>query len=120
MKKILVLEDDLDIGEMVEMVLSIQYNVMVKRDDENLLTHLSQFGPDLLLIDNSLGRAKAVDVIKIIKSHEMFSQMPFILFSGHPDLKLIASELGASAYLPKPFGLEQLHRCIEKVLDNNS
>ena len=120
MKKILVLEDDQDIGEIVEMALSHKYDMMVKRDEKDLIGQLFQFEPDLLLIDNSLGLTKAVDVMKGIRSEKKFRSVPFILFSGHYDLKNLAHEMGASAYLPKPFGLDELHQCIEQVLENNS
>ena len=117
MKKILVLEDDQDIGEIVEIALSDKYKTMVKRNDENLLGQLDQFQPDLLLIDNSLGHVKAADVMESIKSDDKFKRLPFILFSAHHDLKNLASELGAAAYLPKPFGLDELHQCIDEVLN---
>ena len=93
MKKILVLEDDQDIGEIVEIALSDKYKTMVKRNDENLLGQLDQFQPDLLLIDNSLGQVKAKDVMESIKSDDKFKLVPFILFSAHHDLENLAIEL---------------------------
>jgi len=116
MKKILILEDDPDIGDMVEMALSAKYVTLVKTTHKGLQEQISSFKPDVLLIDNHLGQTQASDIINKIKAGNNDKTIPFILFSGSNDIKALAQEIGATAYLPKPFSLNQLYQCVEEVL----
>ena len=116
MKKILILEDDPDIGEIVEIALSPKYVTLVKRTDKGLQEHINSFQPDVMLIDNHIGQTDASVIISKIKAGENYKSIPFILFSGSNDIKALAEELGATAYLPKPFNLNQLYQCVENVL----
>ena len=116
MKKILILEDDPDIGEIVEIALSPKYVTLVKRTDKGLQEHINSFQPDVMLIDNHIGQTDASVIISKIKAGENYKSIPFILFSGSNDIKTLAEELGATAYLPKPFNLNQLYQCVENVL----
>lgn len=116
MKRILILEDDPDIGDIVEMALSPQYITLLRKNDTDLLEHFSSFKPDLLLIDNSIGQFQASVIINEIQGAENYEPIPFILFSGHEDIKALAQQIGATAYLQKPFKLAQLRQCIEDVL----
>ena len=116
MKKILILEDDPDIGEIVEIALSPKYVTLVKRTDKGLQEHINSFQPDVMLIDNHIGQTDASVIISKIKAGENYKSTPFILFSGSNDIKTLAEELGATAYLSKPFNLNQLYQCVENVL----
>jgi len=51
-----------------------------------------------------------------IKSIDEYNNIPFVLFSGHEDIRRIAIEIEANAYLPKPFALVDLYKCIDVVL----
>ena len=116
MKKILVIEDDQDIAEIVEMALEGKYDVKSETDSRKVLTIFETFQPDMVLIDNQLGQMQAVDVIVEIKKLSVYKTIPFVLFSGHEDIRRIAAEIKATAYLAKPFALNDLYACIEDVL----
>jgi CheY-like chemotaxis protein len=54
--------------------------------------------------------------MKEIKTSSQLKNIPFILCSGHVDIKNIAFEISANAYLEKPFDLADLYTIIDKVL----
>ena len=116
MKKILIIEDDLDIAQIVEMALEDSYEVQFETDTQNILAIFDAFKPDMVMIDNQLGQKQAADVIAEIKKVSDYKTIPFVLFSGHHDIKRIAAKINAAAYLSKPFALTDLYACVEDVL----
>lgn len=115
-KRILVIEDDLDIAEVVEMALFEKYIVKSQTDNTTILETVRKFNPDLILVDNQIGQRNAPEIVKEIKSISDYKNIPFVLFSGHHDIRRIASEIDATAYLPKPFALVDLYSCIDLAL----
>lgn len=118
MKKILVIEDDQDIADIVKLALSEKYKVRTQTDNNQVLSSLEGFNPDLIMLDNQLGQKQASEIVKQIKSVDAYKNIPFVLFSGHHDIKRIATEIDANAYLSKPFALVDLYSCIDLVLSN--
>lgn len=116
MKKILVIEDDQDIADIVEMALSDQYIVQKQTDNNLVLQSFREFKPDLILVDNQIGQRNATEIVNEIKGTDDYNNVPFVLFSGHEDIRRIAGEIEANAYLPKPFALVDLYKCIDVVL----
>jgi DNA-binding NtrC family response regulator len=115
MKKILIVEDEYDIGEIVEMTLGAKYEVLVKNDSRELTAVLKQFKPDAILLDNYIGNKDAQEIIDEIKSEGFDLAIPMILFSAHEEIKSIARDIGAIDFIAKPFDLEDLHRCMSRV-----
>ena len=116
MKRILIIEDDQDIAEVVEMALEGRYDVKLETNHLNTLAAFRHFNPDLVMIDNQLGQRFASDVIDEIRTSVEYKTIPFVLFSGHEDIERIANEIDAAAYLPKPFALVDLYACVDSVL----
>ncbi len=116
MKKILVIEDDNDIAFIVEMALHSLYNVKTQSDNDHITDSFEDFKPDLVLLDNYVGQRRATDIVTEIRGTAAYNNIPFVLFSGHQDIKRIAREIDAMDYLAKPFDLADLYSCIERVL----
>ena len=116
MKKILVIEDDQDIAEIVEMALNHKYIVKTETDNTHILQAFDNFKPDLIMVDNHIGQKQAPEIVREIKNVIAYKNIPFVLFSGHHDIQRIANEIHASAYLSKPFDLKELYTCIDGVL----
>ena len=116
MKKILVIEDDQDIADIVVMALTDKYVVKTEMDNKHILDALNSFTPDLIMVDNYIGQKQAPEIMREIKNVVAYKNIPFVLFSGHHDIKRIATEIDADAYLAKPFDLDDLHKCIDTIL----
>lgn len=116
MKKIFVIEDDQDIADVVELALCEKYTVKIETDNEAVMSGFEDFTPDVILIDNQLGQKLASEIVGEIKQVTDYKNIPIVLFSGHQDIRRIAAEIDASAYLAKPFALDELYSCIDSVL----
>jgi DNA-binding response OmpR family regulator len=117
-KKILVIEDDQDIADIVELALTEKYLVKTQTDNDLILDSFEDFTPDLIMLDNQLGQKHAPEIVRQIKSIDAYKNIPFVLFSGHHDIQRIAYEIDATGYLAKPFALVDLYSCIDLALTN--
>ncbi len=109
MKKIMIVDDDLDILILMQTMLSMNnYQVKVISRWEHINQSISDFTPDLILLDISLGDADGRDICKKIKAAENTQSIPVILFSANSDLGKNYEEAQAEAFIAKPFELSEL------------
>ncbi len=117
MKHILIVDDDIHIGNMLEEVLVQEgYRVSRAYSGTEALFVLSQRKPDLILLDLMLPGLNGEDVLPQIKG------IPVIVISAKVDVRDKVSLFlgGAVDYVTKPFHLEELAARIEVHLRNTS
>ena len=106
MKKILVADDDIDILTLVKITLRMQgFTVDAISNWRDIDDRVSQFGPDLILFDISLGGADGRDICKKIKQEPKTKHIPVILFSAHVEMGESIQECQAQAFIAKPHDL---------------
>jgi DNA-binding response OmpR family regulator len=113
---LLVVEDDEDLVELLEFVLTragfaVQYAHDITTADHLLTTA----EPDLVILDIVIRSRNGLDWLKQIRQH---SQIPVILLTGQTaeDCRISAFELGADDYMTKPFYHRELVARIRAVL----
>ena len=107
-KRILVIDDDLGILEVVVEVLSGEgYHVQTSLNGA-CLQRLESEPPDLILLDVLLQGEDGRDLCRQVKSHEQTRQIPVILFSANTAANSSVAACGADAFLPKPFRVSEL------------
>lgn len=109
-------EDDTDLADMLCEYLK-RYNMEVTNYEEPFLalSSLNLIKYDLLILDLTLPGLDGIDVCKeVLKNHKI----PIIISSARSDIsdKVIALELGADDYLPKPYDPRELEVRIKTVL----
>ncbi len=117
-KKILVVDDDEGIVEVVQIVLEGEgYQVHTSMDGERL-KHLGQDEPDLILLDVLLSGIDGRDICKSLKSNEATRHIPIIMLSAHSDASKVADSGGADDFLEKPFDVDVLIDIVAKHLSS--
>lgn len=116
MKKILVIEDNADILENIaEMLQLANYDVLVAPDGKaGLETAFSEM-PDIILCDIVMPILDGYGVLQSIQNNETTKNIPFIFLTARTeksDIRL-GIDLGARAYLTKPFTIIELLDAIE-------
>lgn len=109
MSKILIIEDDISIHEMIKEYLNKQnYTCFSAYSGTEALMQLNDLQPDLILMDLMLPGCNGEDVLDALRKH---SSIPVIVLSakGSVDDKVTLLEKGADDYLTKPFALEELN-----------
>jgi DNA-binding response OmpR family regulator len=118
MNKILVVDDDTDILELVEIMLnSNHYDVKAISRWEEINTSIHTFKPDLVLLDVSLGGADGREICKRIKAAKETQHLPVILFSANPEMGKYIEECSAQSFISKPFEIQYLLSTIKHFLN---
>lgn len=107
-KKIVVIEDNHDILELLGFILENEdYEVLASINSEPI-KRLEEFNPHLILMDENLGEEKGHKLCLEIKGNTSTAHMPVILISAVNDLPEIARRCKADGYIAKPFLIEDL------------
>jgi DNA-binding response OmpR family regulator len=117
MKKILVIDDELEIRRVVEIILK-QNNYLVEAISkwEYLSYSVQYFKPDLILLDVSLGGADGRDICHKLKTSKKTERIPVILFSAHHNLVENLNGCKPDAVITKPFDTSHLLDTIKEIL----
>ncbi|HTD99135.1 MAG TPA: response regulator [Mucilaginibacter sp.] len=106
--KILVIEDNLDLKEILDYILKDDGHEVIPCSDGSSLNSLDIIKPDLILMDEILAGSRGSALCRRLKKDEATMHIPVILISAMPNLKEIAAECGADAYIEKPFSIDTL------------
>ncbi|WP_207535601.1 response regulator [Desertivirga arenae] len=117
MKKVLIIEEDLNISEIFHLVLSDHFCVKILHNTNNAYGEIEKFRPDLLLLDHWLGKAKLAALINKLKNDNRFRKIPVIISSTDDTVTHVAEQLRADSCLPKPFDLDDLLNLVRKHLE---
>lgn len=115
MKKILIVDDDIDILTVVQMLLSMNhYSVQAVSKWQDIHNTVKSFSPDLILLDVALSGADGREICKQLKRSDETSHIPVILFSAYYDLANNIKECMANGLVAKPFERSYLLETIRK------
>lgn len=109
MKKILILDDDLDLLEIMDYLLTdAGYVTLLLSKGDHIKAHIGEFCPDLILMDVMLATMDGREICKALKADPLY-KTPVILISGTHNLSQVMFQTGApNDFLPKPFDLDHL------------
>jgi CheY-like chemotaxis protein len=120
MKTILVIEDNLEIRENVSELLELKgYNVVVANNGREGLEAAIKCQPDLIVCDILMPELNGHEVLIRLKKSGETSTIPLIFLTASVEKREIKQglELGAAAYIRKPFEDDDLMGEIERCLD---
>jgi len=115
-EKILVVDDEASIVELIKMELEFEgYLVETAYDGEEALAKARSYHPDLMVLDIMLPKINGYDVCKEIMPE---LNIPIIFLTAKTDIvnKVLGLELGADDYLTKPFDNRELLARIKALL----
>lgn len=108
MKKILVVDDEKPISDIIQFNLSKEgFEVVAAFDGEEALEKFEQENPDLMLLDLMLPKIDGLEVCRQIRKT---SDVPIIMLTAKDSEidKVLGLELGADDYITKPFSNREL------------
>ena len=116
MSKILVVDDELNICELLKLYLENEgYTVFTANDGQAAVTAFQQKAPDLVLLDIMLPKMDGWQVCREIRKT---SSAPIIMLTAKGETfdKVLGLELGADDYMEKPFDAKELVARVKAVL----
>lgn len=117
---VLVVEDNPDMLAFVMRQLSKEYAVLTATNGEEALRVLDGNYVNLVVSDVVMPVMDGFELCKTIKSDLNYSHIPVILLTAKTNIqsKIEGMELGADAYLEKPFSVEYLQACASSLIQN--
>lgn len=117
-QKILVIDDEPDIGEMICEILTPHFEtVHCISDAEKVPDHLDQFNYDLVLSDINMPKLDGTSLVAMIRSKGHLTSVIFV--SGNVTLEkaLVAMRLGVADIIDKPFTNTHLLETVRHVIE---
>ena len=115
-QKILIVDDDENIAELISLYLTKEcFDTMMVHDGEDALSAFDTYAPNLILLDLMLPGIDGYQVCRDIRSR---SNTPIIMLSAKGEVfdKVLGLELGADDYIIKPFDAKELIARVKAVL----
>ena len=119
-EKVLVVDDDLNICELLRLYLTKEgYNVVIVNDGASAVTAFQEESPSIVLLDIMLPKLDGWQVCREIRK---FSDVPIIMLTAKGEVfdRVLGLELGADDYVVKPFDTKEIVARIKAVLRRSS
>ncbi len=119
MKRILIIEDDRDIVELVRYNLASEgFQVIAASDGATGLAQLRKSPPDLLLLDLMLPKLSGLEICKEIRRDAALNRLPILMLTarGEEADRVVGLEMGADDYVTKPFSPRELVARVKALL----
>jgi two-component system alkaline phosphatase synthesis response regulator PhoP len=119
MKRILIIEDDRDIVELVRYNLTNEgFQVNAAFDGATGLGVLKKSPPDLLLLDLMLPKMSGLDICREVRKDESLNRLPVLMLTARGDEadRVVGLEMGADDYVTKPFSPRELIARVKALL----
>lgn len=119
---LLLVDDEEEILDFLERILQIKYAVLKTQNGQEALQALASNAVQLIISDVMMPDMDGFELCTIIKSNVEYSHIPIILLTAKNTIqsKVQGLELGADAYIEKPFSKEHLQAQIASLLSNRN
>jgi DNA-binding response OmpR family regulator len=117
--RVLVVEDDPDIAELVVRYLDkAGYSTMRVSSGRDALDSVRTKPPDLMVLDLMLPHVDGLEVCRLLRANEKTAGIPIIMLTARADEseRIVGLEIGADDYLAKPFSPNELVARIKALL----
>lgn len=120
MNKILIVEDDHNLGIMIRDILQFSgYDVMLSKKPEQTVDNLLNNDINLVLMDKLMSGIDGTEVCGKIRNTDGISHIPVLMMSALSDIREVCMDAGATDFIYKPFEIGLLRQKIEDILREN-
>ena len=123
MAKIVIAEDDVTSRAVLVKGVELMGHTAIQCSDGLRAYYIVQDNPDIdmLITDMMMPNIDGRELIERVRSNEKFSALPILIISGAVGPKAIRDllKLGATAFMGKPVGLEELSEYVGKYLESS-
>lgn len=123
-KRVLVVDDDRVIQQLLEVNLELEgYEVVATASDgKEALEKIRELKPDLVILDIMMPKMDGLEVCRRLRADPKLADIPVVLLSARAqDMDIREGlELGASAYLTKPFDPVELLEVVGRLAKNRT
>src|SRR6185312_1063538 len=117
---VLLVEDDPSLRDpLVRWLQNMKFDVVTALDLESARKHLRERTPSLVCLDLTLPRGSGYELCEHIRAQARLIHVPILVMSdrGTPEAMAHAEEVGANAFLRKPFPRERFEKYVTTLLE---
>jgi two-component system alkaline phosphatase synthesis response regulator PhoP len=119
MTRILIVEDDRDIADLVARYLEkAGFSVELLSSGREALTAVAERPPDLLVLDLMLPQVDGLEICRAVRANEKTAAIPIIMLTARAEEsdRIVGLEIGADDYIAKPFSPNELVARVRALL----
>ncbi len=117
-KKVLIIENDQDIRDIVAFILAEQGFDILSIPEPEDLQQIIPFAPQVILLDEFINSKPGHRLCRKIKLVPLLKAVPVIILSTASDIELIAAECEANDFIRKPFDVGEMVDKVVRLLDH--
>lgn len=116
-KRVLILDDDLDILQICTIVLKKKgFDVLTLNNSNQVVDHVKAYQPDVILMDNWIPGPGGIEATRTLKMGADTQDIPVIFFSANNNVTQLAQEAQADYFLQKPFDISELEGIVQLAI----
>lgn len=116
-KRVLILDDDLDILQICTIVLKKKgFDVFTLSTSNQVIEQVKAFQPDVILMDNWIPGPGGIEATRTLKLDTATHDIPVIFFSANSNVTQLAQEARADFFLQKPFDISELEGIVQLAI----
>jgi signal transduction histidine kinase/ligand-binding sensor domain-containing protein/AraC-like DNA-binding protein len=118
--RILIAEDEEEIRDYIKRELSDDYKIMDAPNGKKALEIALKEMPDLIISDVMMPELDGINLVRKVKQNININHIPVILLTAKitPENRIEGLDIGADAYISKPFNTEVLKSTIANLIEN--
>ncbi len=123
MSRIVVVEDDPDIAELLKHFLErAGHEVHVLTQGQEALPYLGERLPDLLILDRMLPGVDGLEICRLVRASAAMADLPIMMVTARAEEsdRIVGLELGADDYITKPFSAKEVVARVHALLRRSS
>jgi CheY-like chemotaxis protein len=114
LKKVLVIENDLDTLDLIGFLLEDSGYKVLPSEKRVPIERVIEQDPQLIIIDYFLNDGYGNEICLALKANPLTKHIPVVLISTSPKIKQIAIDSFADGYIEKPFDINDLERIVRE------
>jgi DNA-binding response OmpR family regulator len=119
-RSVLLVEDDPSMRDpLCRYMAGLKFEVMTAIDLDSARKHLRERAPSLVILDLTLPRGSGYELCEFIRDDQRLAHIPILVMSdrGTPEAMAHAEEVGANAFLRKPFTKDKFEKYVSSLMD---
>ena len=121
-KKVLIVDDEPNVRQLVSKILSRDYMVIEARDGEEALNVVRSQKPGIVIMDMMMPKMDGLTACYAIKKDPATKAIPVVMLTAidqELNKKLSTTVMGANKYMTKPFSAQELLETIRQLLNGS-
>lgn len=117
-KKVLILDDDVDILQICTIVLKKKgFDVHTLNNSNQVVSQVRTYKPDVILMDNWIPGPGGIEATRLLKQDAETQDIPVIFFSANSNVNQLARDARADYFLQKPFDITELEGIVQMAIN---